>query len=115
MFQIKRVCYDPPCRLGVFSDNVSVHDIYKFLRNVLFSCFSFFNIDFFRFKVLSHISIEKHYLGLEQLTPCFFGGLIVFFSAIRVHLNNRAQKIAIKPTTRNRSIKGLCKTFVTDK
>ena len=114
MFRIKRVCYDPPCRLGVFSDIVSVHDIYKFLLNVSFSCFSFFNIDFFRFKVLSHISIEKHYLGLEQLTPCFFV-VSLFFSAIRVHLNNCAQKIAIKPTTRNRSIKGLCKTFVTDK
>ena len=32
MFRIKRVCCDPPCRLGVFSDIVSVHDkdeIYK--------------------------------------------------------------------------------------
>lgn len=26
MFRIKRVCYYPPCRLGVFSDIVSVHD-----------------------------------------------------------------------------------------
>jgi len=62
---------------------------------------SFFKIDFFQFKVLSHISTEKHYLGLKQLTPCFFV-VSLFFSAIRVHLNNRAQKIAIKPTTKNR-------------
>ena len=26
MFRIKRVCYDPPCRLGVLSDILSVHD-----------------------------------------------------------------------------------------
>ena len=27
MFRIKRVCCDPSCRLGVFSDILSVHDI----------------------------------------------------------------------------------------
>ena len=27
MFRIKHVCCDPPCRLGVFSDILSVHDM----------------------------------------------------------------------------------------
>ena len=26
IFRIKRVCCDPPCRLGVFADIMSVHD-----------------------------------------------------------------------------------------